>query len=310
MREAMLRVGARASPRHRRRHPATAGQRQFRRFLALHRPGRRRAACRGGRRFTDAAAACSRPRSQHGRSPLIGVAAPRRLSTARSRLAGVRIYWNAAASTASKSAPEIRCSSACSRDVQRVSASLKQTRVLRCPPASSRIPAGLPRSPALPARIRSHRMTIAAENAAPSAAAWRSRGKRAVPGRPDITLAGYSRREAKRVCDPPDAASSYRISPGRIGRPAASAEVHPAGRKPFEARSKVAPDCVSAPRARLLRSEQLIQPAAFRVQHQHVSVAPVLHPGGLGNHVRTGSLSAGVCVNATSARTPRPPVTV
>jgi hypothetical protein len=39
----------------------------------------------------------------------------------------------------------------------------------------------------------------------------------------------------------PDATSSYRTSPGRIGSPAASAEVHPSGRSAFDPRSHTAP---------------------------------------------------------------------
>ena len=36
--------------------------------------------------------------------------------------------------------------------------------------------------------------------------------------------------------------SSQRASPGRIGRPAASADVHPAGRMRFERRFQIAPE--------------------------------------------------------------------
>jgi hypothetical protein len=41
---------------------------------------------------------------------------------------------------------------------------------------------------------------------------------------------------------PVAASPSQRASPGRIGRPAASAEVQPAGRSLFERRSKIAPE--------------------------------------------------------------------
>src|SRR5580692_9783053 len=41
---------------------------------------------------------------------------------------------------------------------------------------------------------------------------------------------------------PPAATSLYRASPGRIGRPAASAEVQVAGRRWFERRLKIAPE--------------------------------------------------------------------
>src|SRR5689334_18885461 len=40
----------------------------------------------------------------------------------------------------------------------------------------------------------------------------------------------------------PALTSSYRTSPGKIGRPAASAEVQPAGRKVFDDKSKMAPE--------------------------------------------------------------------
>jgi len=40
----------------------------------------------------------------------------------------------------------------------------------------------------------------------------------------------------------PAATSSKRASPGRIGRPAASADVQPAGRSAFEARLQIAPE--------------------------------------------------------------------
>ena len=40
----------------------------------------------------------------------------------------------------------------------------------------------------------------------------------------------------------PRATSSYRASPGRIARPAASADVHPARRNAFERRSQIAPE--------------------------------------------------------------------
>src|SRR6476620_10539185 len=40
----------------------------------------------------------------------------------------------------------------------------------------------------------------------------------------------------------PDATSSKRTRPGRIGNPAASPEVHPSGRMAFELRSHVAPE--------------------------------------------------------------------
>ena len=40
----------------------------------------------------------------------------------------------------------------------------------------------------------------------------------------------------------PRATSSYRARPGRIGRPAASADVQPAGRTLFERRLQIAPE--------------------------------------------------------------------
>ena len=40
----------------------------------------------------------------------------------------------------------------------------------------------------------------------------------------------------------PVAASAQRASPGRIGRPAASADVQPAGRSLFERRLQIAPE--------------------------------------------------------------------
>ena len=40
----------------------------------------------------------------------------------------------------------------------------------------------------------------------------------------------------------PEATSSQRTSPGRIGRPAASALVQPSGRRSFEDRSQIAPE--------------------------------------------------------------------
>src|SRR5260221_8552316 len=41
---------------------------------------------------------------------------------------------------------------------------------------------------------------------------------------------------------PVEASPSQRASPGRIGRPAASAEVHVAGRRAFERRFQIAPE--------------------------------------------------------------------
>src|ERR1700722_20466262 len=47
----------------------------------------------------------------------------------------------------------------------------------------------------------------------------------------------------------PDCTSSSRSRPGRIGRPAASADVHPAGRSAFELRFQIAPDTAVEPDA-------------------------------------------------------------
>jgi hypothetical protein len=44
---------------------------------------------------------------------------------------------------------------------------------------------------------------------------------------------------------PAPAISSYRTSPGKIARPAASADVQPSGRRAFDDRSNTAPDPAS-----------------------------------------------------------------
>src|SRR5918993_1291207 len=54
-----------------------------------------------------------------------------------------------------------------------------------------------------------------------------------------LRVSGAVKRMACRMA--PASISSYRTSPGRIGRPAASALVHPLGRSAFEVRSQVAP---------------------------------------------------------------------
>ena len=55
-------------------------------------------------------------------------------------------------------------------------------------------------------------------------------------------------REAERVVDlPRDASPSQRASPGRIGSPAASADVQPPGRSAFERRLQIAPEPAAQP---------------------------------------------------------------
>src|SRR5262245_5686221 len=51
---------------------------------------------------------------------------------------------------------------------------------------------------------------------------------------------GAVKRMAWRIS--PEATSSKRTSPGKIGRPAASVDVQPEGRNAFESRLKMAPD--------------------------------------------------------------------
>ena len=70
-------------------------------------------------------------------------------------------------------------------------------------------------------------------------------------------------------------ASSYRINPGKMARPAASADVHPSGRRLSVERSKIAPDPAShRPRAAfqygVVRLEEL---PAITIHDEHVVIA-------------------------------------
>ena len=62
-------------------------------------------------------------------------------------------------------------------------------------------------------------------------------------GRPDESLSGLGCCEAQGMFgSAPDTISSNLTNPGRIGNPAASADVQPDGRKASERKSKIAPE--------------------------------------------------------------------
>ena len=64
---------------------------------------------------------------------------------------------------------------------------------------------------------------------------------RLVAGGVDVAVAGHGAREPEGMADRAGRTSSSRTRPGRIGRPAASALVQPAGRSALERRFQVAP---------------------------------------------------------------------
>ena len=72
--------------------------------------------------------------------------------------------------------------------------------------------------------------------------------------------------------------SSYRTSPGRMARPAASALVQPSGRRRFESRGKTAPEPASPGAGRRARGDaarvpRLEEEAVVAVDDEHVLVA-------------------------------------
>ena len=74
----------------------------------------------------------------------------------------------------------------------------------------------------------------------------------------------------------PRATSSWRARPGRIGSPAASALVHPAGRSRLERRSKTRPGPRVPGASAALGGEELVQAAGVAVEQQHVAVGAAL----------------------------------
>ena len=94
----------------------------------------------------------------------------------------------------------------------------------------------------------------------------------------------------------PAATSLYRASPGRIGRPAASADVHVLGRSALLLRLNTAPDAQTQPLAGLLGVVHLVEVAIARVKDEHVAVAARFHRGVQRNGVRARIALASVWV--------------
>ena len=108
--------------------------------------------------------------------------------------------------------------------------------------------------------------------------------RRLVPRRPDVGVARLRRGEAQRVRDL--AGRRPRRSargPGRIGRPAASAEVQPAGRSALrvqvEDRARAG---VPAAVGFRVGGEELVELAAVAIDDQHVAVAGGRGPPSIG----------------------------
>ena len=95
----------------------------------------------------------------------------------------------------------------------------------------------------------------------------------AVRGRPDVAVR-RAHGDAKRVADFAAAmASSYRASPGRIARPAASADVQPSGRRALLYRSNTAPEPASQRSVVPSGGKQLEQHPAVAIDDNEVAIA-------------------------------------
>ena len=94
--------------------------------------------------------------------------------------------------------------------------------------------------------------------------------------------------------------SSYRARPGRIGSPAASAEVQPSGRSALDGQIEDGPRARVPGAVRLLvRVVELVELLVVGVEHQHVSVAVVVGTAGaLHRGVRRHGIRPGVALVA------------
>ncbi len=97
--------------------------------------------------------------------------------------------------------------------------------------------------------------------------------------------------------------------PGRIGRPAASAEVHPAGRSAFDLRCQIAPDPAVEPRGRVAGFPQLVERAGPGVDHDGVAVAAGV-PAALDGGVRAERIGPAVALRRVGELDPDQPVPV
>ena len=86
----------------------------------------------------------------------------------------------------------------------------------------------------------------------------------------------------------PAATSSWRASPARIGSPAASADVQPAGRSALERRSKTRAAVRVPARALPLGGVELVELALALAHHEHMAVAAVLDRRVERDRVRAG----------------------
>ena len=80
-------------------------------------------------------------------------------------------------------------------------------------------------------------------------------------------------RDAKRVVDGPGRDFVALDQRGKIGKPAASAEVQPLGRSLFELRLKIAPEPAASSSLCSIEFQHFVELTRAFLQHEHVAVA-------------------------------------